>query len=86
MSTTAALTQALEAISDERDTHDAMLSRLTRELLAVVALHANGDAQGAIARCPELLNLAYDALGDCEAVEPLTSLIGYVEPEPEALS
>lgn len=76
------LTQLLSAISDERDTHEAMLGSLTRELLNVVSLYSSGDAEGAIARCPALLDLAHDALGDCEDIEPLTTLVGYVQPEP----
>ena len=78
----AALTQAITAVADERETHDGMLDTLTRRLLDAVTQHNAGDTSAAHASCREALDLAYDALGTCEDVEPLTALLGYVEPEP----
>lgn len=78
----AALTQAITAVADERETHDGMLDSLTRRMLDAVTHHERGDRAMAHESCREALDLAYDALGTCEDVEPLTALLGYVEPEP----
>ena len=78
----AALALALEAVKDERELHAAMLDRLAALASQAVLRFNAGDRQGSHEACKEALDLAHDALGDCEAFEPLCAVLGYSDPEP----
>lgn len=80
---TSALNVALRAIADERATHAAMLDNLTSYVIDAVSLHDSGDVAGSHERCRQAIDLAYDALCDCEPVEPLAAALGYEDPEPQ---
>lgn len=80
----AALAQATEAIRAEREEHTAKLDALCSHVTGAAQLHASGDIAGAHASVAKALDLAFDALGECNAIEPLAALIGYVDPDPTA--
>jgi hypothetical protein len=80
------LAAALEAIQDERETHQAMLLRLEALAKTAVRLHELGDTAACHVTCREALDLAHLALGDCEAFDPLVTLLGYSDPEPDSES
>lgn len=77
-----ALAFALAAVEDERATHAAMLDRLAALAREAVCLFERGDRQGCHEACRRALDLAHDALGDCDAFEPLVAVLGYSDPEP----
>jgi len=79
-----ALASALQAVKDERDSHAAMLDRLAGFMNAAAQQHAAGDIAASHLNCKEALDLAHLALGECDAVEPLCAMLGYVEPDPMA--
>ena len=62
-----ALATATDAIRDERELHSAMLDSLYAHVTAAAELHARGDVAGSHERCKLALDLAHDALGDCDA-------------------
>lgn len=78
-----ALASALEAVQDERETHQAMLLRLEALARAAVRLFELGDTAACHQTCREALDLAHLALGDCESFEPLCLLLGYDDPSPD---
>jgi hypothetical protein len=81
-----ALALALEAVKDERELHAAMLDRLAALASTAVQRFEAGDRQSCHDACKQALDLAHDALGDCEALEPLCAMLGYSDEPGTVLS
>lgn len=78
-----ATSEILETIRVEREAFLGDLDSLTAATLSAVEADAANDTIARDAHCKALLDLSYDVLGDCDPVEHLTALLGYVEPDPE---
>jgi hypothetical protein len=83
----AALSSALQAIADERETHAHALDNLARVTRESAEQHHAGNLAASHASIARALDLAFELLGECDAIEPLAAMLGYSDPEPsEVLS
>ncbi len=54
--------------------------KIERLISKALGAHQRGDAVACHAACKELLDAEHELYGDCHS-EPLTALLGYVDPE-----
>lgn len=75
-----ALASALQAIADEKETNGLALDNLAAVVRESAEQFGAGNVAGAHFGIARALDLAFELLGECDAIEPLAAVLGYEDP------